>query len=509
MPVRFHVAATFVAALLSVSAAAAAEDAELQRIHLQIDQMKAAYESRIRALETRVEDLQQRLGTGSAADVRGASPVGASAGLAGASPNIPSVPISPARDSDAASLRVDGSGAPTAVGTGPTAAAAGAQASAAAFNPAISLILNGSYANLSRDPALYRLQGFVPSGGEVGPGARSFSLGESELSLAASIDPTFSGRLTASITPDERIAVEEALFERQGLFDGATLRVGRFLSSIGYLNSQHAHAWDFFDAPLVYQAFFGGQMQTDGLHLHWLAPTERYLELGAEIGAGRGFPGSESRRNGIGSGAVMAHVGDDIGESASWRAGVSYVLNRATDRAFADTRADGTAVVNSFTGNSRTWIADAIYKWAPGGNATRTSLKLQGEYFRRTESGTLTQDAAAAAASGGYRSTQSGWYLQAVYQFMPQWRAGLRYDRLDSGTPRIDLVSTGALAAADFPILASARPSRATAMVDYSLSEFSRLRLQIAADRSNPATTDRQLYLQYIMSLGAHGAHSF
>jgi hypothetical protein len=46
-------------------------------------------------------------------------------------------------------------------------------------------------------------------------------------------------------------------------------------------------------------------------------------------------------------------------------------------------------------------------------------------------------------------------------------------------------------------------------MVDYSLSEFSRFRLQLAADRSSPDGTDRQLFLQYIMSLGAHGAHSF
>ena len=62
-------------------------------------------------------------------------------------------------------------------------AAAPAGGSASAFNPAISLILNGSYANLSRDPSLYRLQGFIPSGGEVGPGERSFSLGESELAV--------------------------------------------------------------------------------------------------------------------------------------------------------------------------------------------------------------------------------------------------------------------------------------------------------------------------------------
>jgi len=155
-------------------------------------------------------------------------------------------------------------------------------------------------------------------------------------------------------------------------------------------------------------------------------------------------------------------------------------------------------------------VADAIFKWAPGGNATRTNLKLQAEYLRRTESGTLTSDAPAAAGlADGYRSSQSGWYAQAVYQFMPQWRAGLRYDRLDSGAPRIGLVDSGALTAADFPILESARPSRTTAMVDWSLSEFSRFRLQIAADRSNPAVTDRQLFLQYIMSLGAHGAHAF
>jgi len=46
-------------------------------------------------------------------------------------------------------------------------------------------------------------------------------------------------------------------------------------------------------------------------------------------------------------------------------------------------------------------------------------------------------------------------------------------------------------------------------MVDWSPSEFSRFRLQLASDHSNPAVTDRQIYLQYIMSLGAHGAHSF
>jgi hypothetical protein len=46
-------------------------------------------------------------------------------------------------------------------------------------------------------------------------------------------------------------------------------------------------------------------------------------------------------------------------------------------------------------------------------------------------------------------------------------------------------------------------------MIDFSPSEFSRLRAQYAWDDSRDAATDRQLLLQYIYALGAHGAHKF
>jgi hypothetical protein len=45
-------------------------------------------------------------------------------------------------------------------------------------------------------------------------------------------------------------------------------------------------------------------------------------------------------------------------------------------------------------------------------------------------------------------------------------------------------------------------------MADFSNSEFSRVRLQLNRDDSGPETDD-QIVLQYIMSLGAHGAHRF
>ena len=46
-----------------------------------------------------------------------------------------------------------------------------------ALNPGVSVILNGIYANLSRDPATYRINGFVPTMGDVAPPTRGFSLG--------------------------------------------------------------------------------------------------------------------------------------------------------------------------------------------------------------------------------------------------------------------------------------------------------------------------------------------
>jgi chromosome segregation ATPase len=69
------------------------------------------------------------------------------------------------------------------------------QTSASAFNPEISLILSGSYTNLKQNPSERRLQGFIPSNGELMPENRSFNLGESELVIAANIDPMFRGTL--------------------------------------------------------------------------------------------------------------------------------------------------------------------------------------------------------------------------------------------------------------------------------------------------------------------------
>ncbi len=385
--------------------------------------------------------------------------------------------------------------------TRPTAPAAVAGSNS--FNPAISLILSGLYTNLSQDPANYRITGFpVPSSVEIGPGQRGFSLAESELGIYANIDPYFYGGLNYSMHPDNTASVEEAFIQTIALSGGLTAKAGRFFSGIGYLNAQHAHVWDFTDAPLAYQAFLGTQFGDDGVQIKWLAPTDTFLEFGAELGRGRSFPGSDRDKNGSGAGTVFAHVGGDIGTSHSWRAGVSVLGTSPQNREVADTNISGNTVTNSFSGDSRLWIADFVWKYAPNGNSVRTNFKLQAEYLRRHEDGDLTYDTTGVSSTAPYDARQSGWYLQGVYQFMPYWRAGLRTEQLDHGT--VDYSSNNA----KLP-RSSFNPSRNSVMVDYSPSEFSRIRVQFAQDKSRHGVTDNQAFLQYQMSLGAHGAHQY
>lgn len=372
-----------------------------------------------------------------------------------------------------------------------------------AFNPALSLILSGLYTRTSQDPENFAITGFqLQKDAEVGPGTRGFSLAESELGISASIDPWLRGAAHIALHPDDSVSVEEAYIQTTSLGHGLSLKAGRFFSGVGYLNAQHAHTRDFVDNPLAYQALLGTQFGDDGVQLKWLAPLDQYLELGAELGRGRSYPGTDTSRNGAGMAALTAHTGGDLGDSHSWRAGVSVLNAKANDQELSAVDATGTAVTNRFTGSTRVWLADAIWKWAPNGNATRTHLKVQAEYLRSTRSGSLVFDTANAASAGDYRAVQSGGYLQAVYQFMPRWRVGLRTERLDAGTPDYG-ANAGLLAQSDY------RPHKSTLMLDFNASEFSRVRLQVADDRSREGVSDKQVFLQYQMSLGAHGAHGY
>jgi len=363
------------------------------------------------------------------------------------------------------------------------------------FNPDIGVIFQGQAWSYTHDPANYQIPGF-PLGGEAGLVAEGFSVGEIEIDISANVDDKFTAWLTAPIVIEDGeagIEVEEAWIETMTLPAGLSLRMGRYFSNIGYLNDKHSHSWDFVDQPLPYQAFLGGQYIDDGVQLRWLAPTDIYLEVGAEVSRGDRYPAAGAGHSGVGSYAFHTRLGGDVGFSNSWQAGVSYLHTDATNRPSGDP--DDPVY---FNGDSELWMAEFVWKWAPNGNYRQQNLKLQAEYLWRNEKGLYTLIDGTTPA---YDNNQSGWYIQAIFQPIPQWRLGLRYDRLSSDNPGDEFINT--------PLMPGSNdPRRYSLMTDWSNSEFSRIRLQYTRDEAG-LRDDNQWGLQYIFSIGAHGAHSF
>lgn len=469
----FHKPSFAMAVLLAASCSAqAASENDLAAIRSQIDEMKKSYEQRIASLEKKLADAEVKSQASAAA---------------------------PAAIAPAAASASSGSG----------------------FNPEVSLILQGQYKNM-KNVAERGITGFVAAGGHdhadgaiEGINKRGFSVDHTELVLGASIDPYWRGQAIIAAL-DGAAEVEEAWIQSTAIGHGIGLKAGRVRSGIGYLNEQHPHMWDFADAPLIYQAMFGehSSYTQDGIQLKWLAPTPVFLEIGGEVGRGANFPGSDRNKNGSGAGAIFAHLGGDLGVSNSWRAGVSWLKTAASDREAHFEDVGGLEAQGAFTGDSTTWIADFVWKWAPNGNPKYQNFKFQSEYFSRSEKGSLNcRDEEAvgnacnpliddSSVNSDYRTKQSGWYAQGVYQFTPQWRAGLRYEQLNSGTRDFGINAANL-------VVDQYRPKKTSAMLDYNWSEFSRVRLQVAQDKSMLGVTDNQVTVQYIMSLGAHGGHKF
>lgn len=432
---------------------------EIEQIRTELAAMRADYESRIDALEKRLNEAEQEAAVAQQAVESVAS---RQAELA----------VQPAPSGSQSSGN-----------------------SANAFNPALSVIFQGQSWGYDHNPNDYFIPGF-PLGGEAGPLPEGLALGETEINIFANVDDKFTAWLTAPIVIEDGeagIEIEEAWIETMALPAGLTLRMGRHFANIGYLNEKHAHTWDFADQPLPYQAFLGGQYLDDGVGLRWLAPTDLYLEFSGEINRGANYPAGGASRSGFGSYALHARTGGDISFSNSWMAGLSYL------QADAEQRASGSEDDPLFfSGQSDLIMAEFVWKWAPDGNNRQRNFKFIAEYLWRNEDGVYTLPDGDILP---YDADQQGFYLQAVYQPFPRWRLGLRWDQLSSDDPGAAFGGTPLMPLAD-------DPRRYSIMADWSNSEFSRLRLQYTLDQAG-LEDDNQWGLQYIFSIGAHGAHAF
>ena len=332
---------------------------------------------------------------------------------------------------------------------------------------------------------------------------QGLQLGHSDLTASGPLGRHLRGHVGAVFeTHDGKLekGFEEVFIETTSLPYGLQARAGRFASQIGYLNQQHMHADDFTERPLLYRAFFGGHWNDDGVRLNLTLPTSFYWMVGAEAMRGKKLVEETfDRVKNPGVATLVTKIGDDINSSHSWQLGFSYIKSRR--EALVEEEHDheeeghdgghdhaGHAHGAQFSGRN-TYMIDATWKWAPGGNNRDQQVRVS---FEAAQIKGLNRFAKAS-------DKQEANALSVVYRFSPSWEVGARSDWLRVRVPHGDHFHSGLL-------------REQSVMLAWKPTHMQSLRLQYSRQRNavefeNPSK--RTLQLQYVMAFGAHGAHSF
>jgi hypothetical protein len=390
------------------------------------------------------------------------------------------------------------------------------------FNPDMSLIVDTFFQrDTSREGIAHVFEQISGFGHECtedhhhGPD-KGFNMNHLELYFSANADPYFKGWGIAAIE-EEGAEMEEAVIQTTALPYGLQIKAGKFFSDIGRINPQHSHSWDFSDQPLVYRLTLGPHGLNDkGIQASWLAPTNFYLLAGAEA-----FQGNNE--------TMFNYIGDEDGLPikagprifTGWLKFAPNITNPNHALQFGvfsgkgvhQEEHDGNSndvLDHWLSGYSRFYGADFVYKYDDLRAYGRGDIIVQGEYFQREKDLTVENinsvdnPALTAALIGKHKmEKQDGYYLQATYGLFERWRLGLRWEQI------------GLVNEIDLPNGTSELPdasSRTSLMTDWTLTEFSRLRVQFNRgnyERDGADEWVNEFYIQLQISLGTHGAHKF
>jgi len=323
--------------------------------------------------------------------------------------------------------------------------------------PDISAIGRGALAWNQLDAGLLSpRQGPVAPAGKLQPFFQ-----ELEMGLQAVVDPYLRADVFLTFGP-EGAAAEEAYVTTLGLPGGLQVKAGTLYAPFGRQNQQHPHAWDFVDGPLSQSRQVAAEgLKGPGLDLAWLAPLPWFAEL--HLAYQETTPAFEP--SGRRTGTVRLVQFFELAEGATLGAGLSVARLDEGGGAWRDL----------FGGDLTLRIRP------PRG---RAYLALQGELFARRLSG-LPEPEAHGRRLGGYG--------QAFLRLSPFWGLGARWDT----------------APAEVAGFSGGPEQRASALLAWYPSEFSRLRLQLSYDRLPGGKEGMEALLSLEFSIGAHGAHPF
>ncbi len=354
-------------------------------------------------------------------------------------------------------------------------------------NPNLSVVLDTFYysSNLSNDELSNRgVPGFTTQGLDQRKG---FNLDSAELFIFSPVDPYFN--LYANIPVTENgISIEEAYVVTTALPEGWQIKGGKFKSNFSRLDSQHPHAWDFWDIALPYRAFLGneGLGGEKGVQVTYLPALPIYTLFGAEVLQGENdllFGQTAKEEPHAFSFFVKSSV--DTSDYSTLYFGPSILFGKTKNQNIVP----GTDV----TADSALYGMEAVWKWQP---SNREALTLQSEYLYLDQRGTVT------ATADSLLRKQDGFSVQGIYR-KNRWGIGARYDVLDLFQ---DTFKQGGVDQSF-----GGKPWRETASLEYNPSEFTRVRLQFSHDKSDTLTrrSNDEAILQFNFTVGAHPAHSF
>jgi hypothetical protein len=303
------------------------------------------------------------------------------------------------------------------------------------------------------------------------------------------------------------LGIEEAAIETTALPWGFKVKAGQFFADITRLGKVHSHELPFTDRPLSLDSIVGGEAKARGLEITWIPPIGHYVRITAgavdNIGA---EPTITSR---------LTRLDDEEG---------AFTFHRSDRRTFSDVLYYGRAATifelgsqaqlnvggnyarGRDAGTRQLASADFKFSWTPRPDGYDL-FELSGEYLWGRSRGAFADDALFDFGRTNGVARAQGGYVYAQYKFGKQWQPGVRFDYLHPESwEQTDLDGDGE---PDGVTRGTDSIKTYSAYLNYHLSEFNRLRLQVNYVKADSelfagAKDDWQAFLQWTITLGPH-----
>jgi len=265
------------------------------------------------------------------------------------------------------------------------------------------------------------------------------------------------------------------------------LKVGKMRAAFGLVNTLHNHVLPWTDRPLVTQNLVGGEDGIDdaGLSISRIipAPGQIFLEGTAQLYRGDTENVFRATRRSDLSTVEHLRAYRDLSESTNLTLGGSFARGHSP---FADA-------------NNQLYGIDATLRWKPLRRSIYRSFVGRSEFIWSR----LPQPY-------GPTRTPFGYYVAGEYQVARRWFLGGRFDRSERGlcqpTDPPTTPSAQCFAPGIGPLI---RDTGGSFLVTYWPSEFSQIRGQLRHTSYGEGLQANEFLFQFILSMGAHGAHPF